>query len=75
MANSIGTTKVSPFKIQYQKTSDGITQSVDIQLVDKDLSPFISIEDLQNESILDQMTDLIATETDINSLFDEKTSA
>lgn len=75
MANSIGTTKVSPFKIQYQKTSDSITQSVDIQLVDKDLSPFISIEDLQNESILDQMTNLIATEIDINSLFDEKTSA
>lgn len=75
MANSIGTTRVSPFKIQYQKTSDSITQSVDIQLVDKDLSPFISIEDLQNESILDQMTNLIATETDINSLFNEKTSA
>lgn len=75
MANSIGTIKVSPFKIQYQKTSDSIKQSVDIQLVDKDLSPFISIEDLQNESILDQMTNLIATETDINSLFDEKTSA
>lgn len=75
MANSIGTTKVSPFKIQYQKTSDSITQSVDIQLVDKDLSPFISIEDLQNESILDQITNLIATEIDINSLFDEKTSA
>lgn len=75
MANSIATTKVSPFKIQYQKTSDSITQSIDIQLVDKDLSPFISIEDLQNESILDQMTNLIATEIDINSLFDEKTSA
>jgi hypothetical protein len=75
MANSIGTTKVSPFKIQYQKTSDSIKQSVDIQLVDKDLSPFISIEDLRNESILNQMTNIIATEIDINSLFDEKTSA
>ena len=75
MANSIGTTKVSPFKIQYQKTSDSIKQSIDIQLVDKDLSPFISIEDLRNESILNQMTNIIATEIDINSLFDEKTSA